>query len=189
MSTEMIIDYSIYNTIKTAGNLSSSLIKHNISDVPDELYEELKERMLMIWNKLDLDEKAYALAAPQVGLPYKMFMIRDIEAEEKYCFCTNPVSLLIGKKFTNINEGCLSFPGKFFNTLRFEAVELKCRENLEFKKYTGLQATVLQHEMEHLAGKTIYDSKTEQIYEQKISRNALCLCKSGLKYKKCCGKH
>ena len=51
-----------------------------------------------------------------------------------------------------------------------------------------LEAVCVQHEIDHLMGKTIHDRKIDTTIrnEKKIGRNEPCHCGSGKKYKKCC---
>ncbi len=50
-----------------------------------------------------------------------------------------------------------------------------------------LEAVCVQHEIDHLMGKTIYDRQvsTTVVVEKKVGRNEPCPCGSGKKYKKC----
>lgn len=97
------------------------------------------------------------LAAPQIGIAKKMAIIRIPH------FNIDLVNCKIEKGYDPAffdNEGCLSFPGILERTLRFQ--EILVINNL-VKPYkfiaTGLPAVAIQHELEHLIGKTFKDGK------------------------------
>lgn len=105
---------------------------------------------------------------------------------------TNPFFLLnpvITKKQKEIyyKEGCLSIPDKMVNTKRYERIEVEA-DNIEGTMVFGpekdnqvdndlliLESVCVQHEIDHLNGKTIYDRefKRESFRrtEAKIGRN------------------
>jgi uncharacterized protein YecA (UPF0149 family) len=54
----------------------------------------------------------------------------------------------------------------------------------------NIEAIAVQHEIDHMDGKTLFDCEIKEVGQQiisdKIGRNELCPCGSGKKYKKCC---
>jgi peptide deformylase len=86
------------------------------------------------------------LAAPQVGLPYRLFITiwGDV--------FINPKIVNASLTFRPSVEGCLSLPGVERAVKRHEWVQLNCGS-----RYEGFQATVVQHELDHLNGKLITD--------------------------------
>ena len=107
-------------------------------------------------------------------------------------------------------EGCLSYPKKGIHTKRYKNIIVKS-EHLESGMYFSgaesskgkgsweesakqdqeqrlLEAVCVQHEIDHLMGKTIHDRKIDITIrnEKKVGRNDPCICGSGKKYKKCC---
>lgn len=78
-------------------------------------------------------------------------------------------------------EGCLSFPGVTRSVRRAKEVTL---ENGDGRKYVlyGIDAIVVQHEVDHMDGVTILDKNYAAM---KIGRNKLCPCGSRRKFKKC----
>jgi peptide deformylase len=59
-----------------------------------------------------------------------------------------------------MEEGCLSLPGVAVTVTRAKEVTVKAQDETgkEFvKKFSGLPATVVQHEMDHLNGKLLID--------------------------------
>ena len=118
------------------------------------------------------------LAANQIGIDSKVFILRTPHASLDF---VNPK--IIDKRDIRLlkNEGCLSFPGIYLTTKRYNEIFV-----IDFFRpngivCTGLESVVCQHEFGHLCGETMFDY---QIVEPKI--NEKCWCNSGLKYKKCC---
>lgn len=69
----------------------------------------------------------------------------------------NPVIVKNSPRTYKTTEGCLSIPGER-EVERHEWVEVKYRDinwNREKRKFTGFEAEIIQHEMEHLEGKLV----------------------------------
>lgn len=93
------------------------------------------------------------LSAPQVGLPIRAFVM--ICQTGQLLKVLNPKILERGKIVTSKKEGCLSIPGRRFDTKRPKRVYV------EFRNETGelikmdlrnMDAFVFQHENDHLNG-------------------------------------
>ena len=140
--------------------------------------QKLAVEMFMTLKK----EGGLGLSANQIGED-KSVCVVDV---------TNPFFLLnpvITKKQKEIiyKEGCLSIPNKMIKTKRYERIEVEA-DNVEGTMMFGpekdnevdndlliLEAVCVQHEIDHLNGKTIYDRefKRESFRrtEVKIGRN------------------
>ena len=75
-------------------------------------------------------------------------------------YFVNPEIVEISDDLSSYNEGCLSFPGASSEVVRPEMVKVKFlnekgEEKLE--EMTGLLATCVQHEIDHLNGITFVD--------------------------------
>jgi peptide deformylase len=69
----------------------------------------------------------------------------------------NPVLVKKSPRTYKATEGCLSIPGER-EVERHEWVEVKYRDlnwNKEKRKFTGFEAEILQHELDHLEGKLV----------------------------------
>jgi peptide deformylase len=108
-------------------------------------------------------EKGIGLAAPQVGSDLRICMAR---VDNVLFLLINPAIYSYSRTKEIFEEGCLSFPGKFFPIERPVKVKIKAR-NLEGKKIKfkveGLLARVLQHEIDHLDGILIIDRASPKI--------------------------
>jgi len=112
--------------------------------------------------ELMYENEGIGLAANQVDLPYRMFVMNvraDPEAlDEEHCFI-NPV--ITKRSGTAEGEGgCLSFPGIYAPVRRPEKVVLAAY-NPAGQEVTyeldGLYARVVQHETDHLDGVVFVD--------------------------------
>ncbi len=95
------------------------------------------------------------LAAPQVGVPLRVIVIDQPEAED--IVIINP-EIVRRRGERILDEGCLSFPGYFGQVTRAEKVTVKGRDRTwkEVRiRADGLLAQVLEHEIDHLNG-TLY---------------------------------
>ena len=102
------------------------------------------------------------LAAPQIDKPLQIFITRSTPASEIRVFI-NPQILWKSKEMTkgvpereNRLEGCLSIPGIWGYIKRHQTIKLKYKSadgKIHTKKFSGFLATIIQHEMDHLAGR------------------------------------
>jgi len=97
------------------------------------------------------------LAAPQVGISKRLFVMSSDDWKDKFRYFFNP-SVLENSKETNIDiEGCLSFPGKFLEVERSNSVKISYHDYLgtEFRdELFGYTARCFLHELDHLDGIT-----------------------------------
>jgi peptide deformylase len=102
-------------------------------------------------------EKGIGLAAPQVGSGLRICVVK---VDNTVHILVNPKIKSSSRKKEIFEEGCLSFPGKFFPIERPIKVKVKAK-NLAGKKIKikadGLLARVFQHEIDHLDGILIID--------------------------------
>lgn len=158
------------------------------SDVLPEEVDNIRERLEKeLQASADRGHHGIGLAAPQIGIPKKMAIIRLNN------YKIDLVNAIIDKKFDLQlfeGEGCLSFPGRIETTRRYNEVHIS-NNLVEPKTFiaTELLAVVVQHELDHLSGILLPDVaiKKEQKDKKKQKPNDPCLCGSGKKYKKCCG--
>lgn len=97
------------------------------------------------------------LAANQVGLDIPLFVLRF---SDKMQAVYRPRILQKSSKLVEGQEGCLSFPGALMPIYRHQeiTVDFIAFPNNKRLKMTlwGLMARAFQHEMDHLAGKTLF---------------------------------
>jgi peptide deformylase len=96
------------------------------------------------------------LAAPQVGVPKRVVVIRSLEDPEEKDFFVLINPEIIRKDGGELSEeGCLSIPEMRMEVSRPEKVVIKAldRQGKPFEmEGLGLMARILQHEIDHLNG-------------------------------------
>ena len=103
------------------------------------------------------EAKGIGLAAIQVGVP-KRIIVMDIgnrEKEKEPMYFVNPIINNKNSKHSTYEEGCLSVPNQFAEIDRPSTCEveyLNYNGNKKILKASGLLATCIQHEMDHLEG-------------------------------------
>ena len=133
----------------------------------------------------DMIETMYAapgvgLAAPQVGVPLRIFVI-DLSAGR------DPLTVLINPEFVERDgmqleeEGCLSVPGfeaTVVRPLRAVVKGLDRAGNEQQREGVGLLARAFQHEMDHLDG-TLFVDRLRGIKRDLIVRKIKKLTRAG----------
>jgi peptide deformylase len=108
------------------------------------------------------------LAAPQIGVSKKLFIIDISEHKDDLMVFINPVITKTLGEITD-EEGCLSFPGEYAQVTRFLEVEVTAYD-IEGKQFTlsaqGLLSRAIQHELDHLNGILFIDKVP--IYKREI---------------------
>lgn len=96
------------------------------------------------------------LAAPQVGIPYKIFVM-GLETEE---VVINPKIIEASEVHSLQKEGCLSFPNLVLNVKRPDQIKvsyINLSGEQTIKALDGLAARCFNHEYDHIFGITIKD--------------------------------
>jgi len=93
------------------------------------------------------------LSANQVGLPYKMFVMKT--ADKGIVGFFNPKITRVSQETDNLKEGCLSFPDIYLMIKRSKTIELEYQDE-QGESHTlvleGMAARCVQHECDHLNG-------------------------------------
>ena len=119
-----------------------------------KLVQDMRETMYV--------EGGIGLAANQVGVDLRVLVVDPYAGSSRSAFLAliNPKLLAHFGDTVNMEEGCLSFPDIRELVTRPDGVEIEFldEEGLSQKiKATGLLSRVLQHEYDHLEGKTLLD--------------------------------
>ena len=132
----------------------------------DQNTEGLKEIIENMWETMYFAD-GVGLAAPQAGLPIRMFVIDATSGAEdepelkdfKKTFINPEIIELSGDKWV-FNEGCLSLPEIREDVSRPDAVRLRYfDENFveHDEVFKGFAGRIIQHEYDHLEGKLFID--------------------------------
>lgn len=107
------------------------------------------------------------LAAPQIGKGINVFVIDTTEMEEEGSTVPPVKMAFINAEITDrcgtdepFCEGCLSVPGINENVIRKSTITITwCDENMvsHSQTFDGMAARVIQHEYDHILGKTFID--------------------------------
>jgi peptide deformylase len=122
-----------------------------------ELKDSEIARLILSMAEIMEKEKGVGLAAPQVGSDLRICVL-NIDGETLALI--NPKIKSYSRKKDIFEEGCLSFPGKFFQVERPVKIKVQARNTHGEKikiKADGFLARVLQHEIDHLDGILVID--------------------------------
>jgi peptide deformylase len=192
-------------------NVINCLVNHNeyinskLKEVSVEEGLAIAEELFQILNKRG---DGIGLAANQVGIDAQVAVVNVRE----------PLVLINPKYIKKENEiiygeGCLSFPNHVIRTKRYRDIIISTEQEESNWYFSGaeensdgksvwdkgnmnqdrenrvLESVCVQHEIDHLMGKTIHDREVKlepTKVDKKVGRNDPCPCGSGKKYKKCC---
>ncbi len=137
----------------------------------DKKIHQLVKGMIELLNK-QVDPPGVGLAAPQVGIPLQLFLIKPTRKAKPQTFI-NPFikktvfikdSLQKKTKKTHL-EGCLSIPKIWSHVERAKKILLEYQTIDEQKKtewFSGFEAIIIQHEIDHLKGILFTQKAIEQ---------------------------
>jgi len=134
-----------------------------------------KEDLLLADEMMDIMMRApgVGLAANQIGVLKKIVTIniqdKEKNLEKKYVLF-NPKIIFSSKETVIMEEGCLSIPEQFADIERPKDIIVEYtseKKILVKKKVGGVEARVLQHEIDHLSGKLFVD------YLSSLKRNII----------------
>jgi len=143
------------------------ILRRKGKDISPE-YPKLKELLENMFETM-YAAKGIGLAAPQIGLPIRLFIVDatpfgDDEdySEEERAFLSTFRQVFINAKIIEetgdewaFNEGCLSIPDINEDVFRNEEIFIEYYDE-NFEKYTekfdGIVARIIQHEYDHIEG-------------------------------------
>lgn len=115
------------------------------------------------------DEQGLGLAAPQVGVPSRIFVVDLHQDGEEPRIFINPDIIETSQELVSYEEGCLSIPGVYADVSRPERVKVQAQD-LRGKAFVvdadGMLARVIQHENDHLNGVLFIDRLNEERREK-----------------------
>ncbi len=127
-------------------------------DIIDDLIISTLDQML----ECMYQNNGIGLAAPQVGILKRLVVIdcSDNKDKKKPLKLINPEIIKLSKNVSEFEEGCLSLPSQYAKVTRPSEITLKYK-NIEGltceREFIGLEATCIQHEIDHLDGKLFVD--------------------------------
>ncbi len=125
----------------------------------DNELQKLSEEMAEVM----FQDDGIGLAAPQVNIGQRLLIIGQADAKN-YKTYVNPEITFFSKNKEVSEEGCLSLPKIFGLVRRAKKVHVKYQDLtglIHKDKLSGLEAVVLQHELDHLNGILFIDRAEE----------------------------
>ncbi|MFO7806909.1 MAG: peptide deformylase [Candidatus Moraniibacteriota bacterium] len=144
-----------------------SILREKNQEIKDPTAPEIKQLILDMTQTLR-SNNGLGLAAPQVGKNLKLCLI---EIENELFVLMNPEIKSLSKEAVSMEEGCLSFPGKFMQIERAKRIKVKATDvngKKQIIRAKGLLARAIQHEVDHLNGVLIVDKVEEGESPQKL---------------------
>jgi peptide deformylase len=126
-----------------------------ISPELGKLAEEMLETMY--------DAPGIGLAAPQIGVTKRLIVLDCVKAVDEAprpIAMFNPVITWSSEELSTYEEGCLSIPDQYADVQRPAEVRvswLGLDGKTQEDQFSGLWATCVQHEIDHLNGKLFID--------------------------------
>jgi len=171
------------------------VLKKKAKEIQED-HPNLKELLVNMFETM-YAAHGVGLAAPQIGLPIRIFLVDTEPFSEDDELSEEDKSLLKGFKKVFINatileetgeewaftEGCLSIPDIREDVFRNETITIRyCDEN--FKEHTetfsGLAARVIQHEYDHIEG-VLFTDKLSSLKKRLIKGKLTNISKGKVK--------
>jgi peptide deformylase len=129
----------------------------------DALADEVKRMGLLMDDALGI-----GLAATQLGVMHRVLVYR-VDPEAPLGVLVNPTIEWSGDEVETMEEGCLSLPGVGVEVERPVRVRVSAQDETGAQlvvEASGLEARVIQHEVDHLDGVLILDRTTRDQRKQ-----------------------
>lgn len=165
------------------------ILKQEAKEIAED-YPALQELIANMFETM-LNAHGVGLAAPQVGLSIRLFVVdttpfaeaadEEEDEEEKQQLRAlagfrrvfiNPIIVEEGGEKWPFNEGCLSIPGIREDVMRREKIAIEYYdENFQLKEevFDGYKARVIQHEYDHIEG-ILFTDKLNPIRKQFLKK-------------------
>ena len=140
-----------------APDIRLNQISKEINVIDKEIIRILDDMLVCMY-----ENNGIGLAAPQVGILKRLIVVdcsenRDKKKPLKFI---NPEIIKLSEDKADFEEGCLSLPQQFAKVSRPASIQLRYKSTegkICEKKFTGIEATCIQHEIDHLNGKLFVD--------------------------------
>jgi peptide deformylase len=131
---------------------------------PVEVFDDRLREEVARMGALMVDSMGIGLAATQVGTLHRVLVYR-VEHDSPVNVLVNPVVEWKGGEEETMEEGCLSLPGVHVDVERPVYVRVRAQDAAGeplLVEATGLEARVIQHEIDHLDGVLILDRASRE---------------------------
>ncbi len=170
--------------------LGDNVLREHAVPVTD-ITPEIKSYLDQMVDLMD-HEHGVGLAAPQVGLNYRMLVMLDQTDDKnaKIIKMINPKKVLVSSECIEMEEGCLSVQGTegpvYADVTRPEEITVSWMDEFgksHSKKFVGMPARIVQHEMDHLDGILFIDylsSAKRTMITNKVKKREVMAKKKGV---------
>lgn len=141
---------------------------------PVEQFDDSLRQTLDGMVKLMRKKSGVGLAAPQIGIKKRFFVVQ-VPGEEPLFF-VNPEIIGTSMEMSDFEEGCLSVPGVWGVISRPSSIQIQA-QNGDGKFFRlsadGYLARIIQHEYDHLNGILFvdhFDEKQSAKYQKKLKK-------------------
>jgi peptide deformylase len=131
---------------------------------PVEVFDDRLRAEVARMGALMVDSLGIGLAATQVGTLHRVLVYR-VEHDSPVNVLVNPVIEWKGGEEETLEEGCLSLPGVHVDVERPVYVRVRAQDAAGeplVVEASGLEARVIQHEIDHLDGVLILDRASRE---------------------------
>jgi peptide deformylase len=137
---------------------------------PVERFDEALRSEVQRMGQLMGDALGVGLAATQVGVLHRVLVYR-VQQQAPVAALVNPELEWSGRELETMEEGCLSLPGVLVDVERPIHVRVRALDEHGDPitvEASGLEARVIQHEVDHLDGVLILERTTREQRKQAI---------------------
>lgn len=156
----MICDIKIY------GSNELRKVSKPIVEITDEIKEILNNLVETMQNV-----KGVGLAAPQIGIDKRMFVIDVGDGNVRKVI--NPKIIELSDEIESNEEGCLSIPGVYKPVKRAKYIKIEYTDvngKLVVEEATELLARAFQHEYDHLEA-ILFVDRVSPVAKRMIAKN------------------
>ena len=135
---------------------------------PVDRFDDALRQQVARMGRLMKDALGVGLAAPQIGLSQRLLVYR-VGPDAPLIALVNPEIEWASDDEETAEEGCLSIPGINVNVERPVHVRVKAQDETGAERLveaSGLEARVIQHEVDHLNGVLILDRTSKDQRKQ-----------------------
>ncbi len=132
---------------------------------PKELAIDLADTMI--------EHNGIGLAAPQIDVPYSVFVFGDPKNKDSITAMFNPIIVDLSKDVGLDDEGCLSFPSLYIKIKRHNTCRVRFTDmhgDTTTINYGGFTAKIIQHEYDHLQG-VVFKKKATRFHMEQARRH------------------
>jgi len=155
--------------------IGEKVLRNKAEPVPQKFFKTVKLFNMLndMKRALDSQKDGVAIAAPQIGLPYRIFLVSEKayhgNTKDIRLVFINPTVTKKSKKSEVMAEGCLSVRWKYGEVKRSinTTVEAYDENGEKFVRVGGgLLSQIFQHETDHLDG-VLFIDKAKNVVDQK----------------------